>query len=238
MSTSATRSLIAVALVALAGCGGGAADYTPDTIQSAFVAPADLGGGKDLVSFEDDGSAGHIVYTPEDSVPTCPYAQRADDAPAGTIAAVQLQGGNATGRFIVGPVNATPEAPPVVTQGAVVFESAQLADAGMKKVNASAAKCPGSFTVLGGPPQIVGSYTVNSRPLELDGWKGFTQQLAHTSPPEINADTYDDLVTVVLHKGNAILYAGFAQVKNAGERANSGERAEQIMKQALGRLAS
>ena len=98
----------------------------------------------------------------------------------------------------------------------MVFESAQLADAGMKEVNAAAAKCPGTFTILGGPPQIVGSYTVNSRPLELDGWKGFSQQLAHTAPPDLNPDTYDDLVTVVLHKGNAIIYAGFAQIKKTG----------------------
>ena len=43
-------------------------------------------------------------------------------------------------------------------------------------------------------------------------------------------------MTVVLHKGNAILYAGFAQIKNTGERADSGEKAEQVMKQALARL--
>lgn len=237
MSTSATRTLIALIAAVLAGCGGGSAGYTKDSVKAGFVKPADLGPG-DMVAFEDDGSAGHIVYTPEDSVPTCPYAQRADDAPAGTTAAVQLQGGNATGRFIVGPGNPRPEAPPVVTQGAVVFQSAQLADAGMKRVNAAAADCPGTFTILGGPPQIVGSYTVNSRPLELDGWKGFSQQLAHTSPPEINEDTYDDLVTVVLHKGNAIIYAGFAQIKRSGERADSGEKAEQIMQRALARLDS
>ena len=43
-------------------------------------------------------------------------------------------------------------------------------------------------------------------------------------------------MTVVLHKGNAILYAGFAQIKNTGERADSGAKAEQVMKQALARL--
>jgi len=240
MSTSASRSLVAViaaAATALAGCGSGSGGYTKESIKAGFVKAADLGG-KDVVAFEDDGSAGHIVYTPEDSVPTCPYAQRADDAPAETEAAVQLQGGNATGRFIVGPVNPRPEAPPVVTQGAVVFENDQLADAGMKTVNAAVAKCPGTFTIFGGPPQIVGSYTVNSRPLEFDGWKGFSQQLAHTAPPEVNPDTYDDLVTIVLHKGNAIVYAGFAQVKKTGERADSGEKAQGIMEQALARLDS
>jgi len=169
-------------------------------------------------------------------VPTCPYVQRADDAPADSTAAVELQGGNATGRFIVGPSPPTDNSPPVVTQGAVVFHNAQLADAGMKKVNAAAAKCPAKWTILGGPPQIIGTYTVTSRPIELHGWKGFSQQLAHLPPKDFNLDTYDDLVTVVLHKGNAILYAGFAQIKKTGERADSGEKAEQVMKQSLARL--
>jgi hypothetical protein len=54
-------------------------------------------------------------------------------------AAVQLQGGNATGRWIVGPNNPRRDAPPVVTQGAVVFQTDQLADAGMKQVDAAIA---------------------------------------------------------------------------------------------------
>jgi hypothetical protein len=236
-TASSTLAAIVAATVALTGCGGGgsgSSGYTKSSIRTGFVKPADIG--KGAIEFEDDGVAGHIIYTPEDSVPTCPYAQRADDAPRGTTAAVQLQGGNSTGRWIVGLSNPQPGAPPVVTQGAVVFQTAQLADAGMKKVNAAAAKCPGTFEILGGPPQIVGSYTANSRPIDLHGWKGFSQQLAHTSPQDVNPDTYDDLVTVVLHKGNAILYAGFAQIKNTGERANSGEKAEQVMKQSLARL--
>jgi hypothetical protein len=233
---SSTIAAIAAATIALAGCGGdGSARFTQRSIKTGFVKPADLGG-KGIIAFEDDGVAGHIIYTPEDSVPTCPYVQRADDAPRESTAAVELQGGNATGRFIVGPNNPRREAPPVVTQGAVVFHNAQLADAGMKKVNAAAAKCPAKWTILGGPPQILGFYTVTSRPIELHGWKGFSQQLAHTSPKDINPDTYDDLVTVVLHKDNAILYAGFAQIKNTGERADSGEKAEQVMKQSLARL--
>jgi hypothetical protein len=190
-----------------------------------------------VIAFEDTGVAGHIIYTPEDSVPTCPYVQRADDAPVDAMTpAVELQGGNSTGRFIVGPQNPRRGSPPVVTQGAVVFKSSQLADAGMKKVDATASKCPRSWTISGGPPQIIGSYTVNTRPLTVNGWTGFSQQLAHSFPRDVNPDTYDDLVTVVLHKGNAILYAGFAQIKNTGERADSGEKAEQVMKQALQRL--
>jgi hypothetical protein len=236
MGTKASLAAIVAAALALAGCGGSdSSGFTQRSIKTGFVKPADLGG-KGIIEFEDNGVAGHIIYTPEDSVPTCPYVQRADDAPRGTLASVELQGGNSTGRFIVGPNQVKREAPPVVTQGAVVFHTAQLADAGMKKVNAAAAKCPGKWNILGGPPQIIGSYTVTSRPIELHGWKGFSQQLAHLSPKDINPDTYDDLVTVVLHKGNAILYAGFAQIKDTGERADSGEKAEQVMKRSLARL--
>ncbi|WP_157592725.1 hypothetical protein [Solirubrobacter soli] len=237
MGKKASSTLAAVVVIAIAGCGGGgdSSKFTQSSIRTGFVKPADLGG-SGIIEFQDDGVAGHIIYTPEDSVPTCPYAQRADDAPQGTTAAVQLQGGNSTGRWIVGPNQPKRGAPPVVTQGAVVFQSAQLADAGMKQVNAAAAKCPGTFSILGGPPQILGTYTVTSRPLELNGWKGFSQQLAHNSPADVNPDTYDDLVTVVLHKDNAILYAGFAQIKNSGERADSGAKAEQVMKKSLSRL--
>ncbi len=244
MGTSASRTAAAIVAAAfvLTGCGGGSGDgsssgYTQRSIKSGFVKPADLGK-SGVIAFEDTGVAGHIIYTPEDSVPTCPYVQRADDAPEDAMTpAVELQGGNSTGRFIVGPQNPRDGSPPVVTQGAVVFHTPQLADAGMKKVNEAAAKCPRSWTISGGPPQIIGSYTVNSRPLELHGWKGFTQQLAHTSPRDVNPDTYDDLVTVVLQKDNAILYAGFAQIKKTGERADSGAKAEQVMNQALKRLS-
>jgi len=124
----------------------------------------------------------------------------------------------------------------VVTQGAVVFKSTALAAAGMKKVTTAAAKCPNAFSVFGGPPQIVGHYTVNSRPIALEGWQRFTQQLAHTSPPDWHAEFYDDLDTVVVRKGNAILYAGFATVKKLGRRADSAVKAQKTMKRTLSRL--
>ena len=111
MGTSASRSLAAIvaATLVLAGCGGGSGEARRATrrrsIKSGFVKPADLGG-KGMIAFEDTGVAGHIIYTPEDSVPTCPYVQRADDAPVDAMTpAVELQGGNSTGRFIVGPQN-------------------------------------------------------------------------------------------------------------------------------------
>jgi hypothetical protein len=64
-------SAIVAATVALTGCGGASRDsqvFTQRSIKGGFVKPADLG--KDTIEFEDDGVAGHIIYTPEDSVPT------------------------------------------------------------------------------------------------------------------------------------------------------------------------
>jgi hypothetical protein len=227
--------------VALAACGGSseppaASSYTPQSIRAGFVKPADVG--QNAFQIEDTEHSNHIIYTPTDSVPTCPYVQRADDVKAGVQAALELDGGDSTGRFIVGPRDPLHHPLPVVTQGAVVFKSAALADAGMKKVDAAAARCPNTFTILGGPPEIIGSYTVNQRPLQVAGWTGFSQQLAHTSPPAVDPETYDDLATIVLRKGNAILYAGFATIKQVGQRADSAATAQKVMQQTLTRLAS
>ena len=38
-------------------------------------------------------------------------------------------------------------------------------------------------------------------------------------------------------KANAILYAGFAQIKRVGQRADSGAKAEEVMKRSLARLS-
>jgi hypothetical protein len=230
---------VLAACLALAACGGGSgagggATYTVRSIKRGFVTKADLG--KGLLAFQDTEHSNHIIYTPTDSVPTCPYVQRADTVTNGTQPAVELDGGNPTGRFIVGPPNPDRSPIPVVTQGAVVFKSPALAAAGMKKVTTAAARCPGAFSILGGPPQIVGHYTVNSRPIEVAGWQGFTQQLAHTSPPDWHAEFYDDLDTVVVRKGNAILYAGFATVKKLGQRADSAAKAKETMERTLSRL--
>jgi hypothetical protein len=233
----ARGALLTVVIAAVVGgCGGGSDSprYTERSIQRGFVTAADIGQG--AISFRDPEHGTHIIYTPPDSVPTCPYVQRADDVKGPVDAAVELDGGNSTGRFIVGPRNPERSPLPVVTQGAVVFKTDALGVAGMKKVTTAAAKCPTAFTILGGPPIVVGRYTVNSRPFEMAGWKGFTQQLAHTSPRDINPDTYDDLVTVVVQKSNAILYAGFAQIKRIGQRADSGSKAEAVMKDTLKRV--
>ena len=72
---------------------------------------------------------------------------------------------------------------------------------------------------------------------EVDGWKGYSQQLAHTVPGDVNPETYDDLVTVVVQKANAIVYAGFEQTKKIGERADSGAKAQERVRRALDRLS-
>jgi hypothetical protein len=230
----------AIAVVAaLAGCGASSEKnskprYAVESIRSGFVKPADVGAG--AVEFEDEGHGSHVNYTPEGTVPTCPYVQRADDTKGVVEAAVELPGGNPTGRFIVAPSDPRSNPLPIVTQGALVFATDTLAVNAMKRVTAAAGKCPNTFTILGGPPVIIGSYTVNARPFEVDGWKGYSQQLAHTAPGDINPETYDDLVTVVVQKANAIVYAGFEQTKKVGERADSGAKAQETMKRALDRL--
>jgi hypothetical protein len=236
MNPRRAASLLAACL-ALAACGSGSGakpQYTVHSILRGFVTKADLG--RNLVAFQDTEHSNHIIYTPTDSIPTCPYVQRADTVTNGTQPAIELNGANPSGRFIVGPPNPDRSPIPVVTQGALVFKSTALATAGMKRVTAAASKCPGAFSVNGGPPQIVGDYTVHSRSIEIAGWQGFTQQLAHTSPADWHAEFYDDLDTVVVRKGNAILYAGFATVKKLGQRADSAANAQKTLQRTLSRL--
>ncbi|WP_433412763.1 hypothetical protein ACQP1V_26665 [Microtetraspora malaysiensis] len=229
-----------LALGVLTGCSGGAPQastkppYTLDSIRSGLVSPGDLGEG--ATEFKDNGHASHVVYTPPNSIPTCPYVQRSEDVEVDVRPAVEPVGGMPTGRFIVGPQLAGTSSLPVVTQGAAVFTSSSLADNTMDTVVAESAKCPETFGVLGGPPTVVGDYKVGSRQIEMEGWKGFAQHLVHTSPPEVNPDTYDDLVTVVVHKANAIIYVGYAQIKAVGQRADSDEKVKALMKTTLARL--
>ena len=232
----ALAATVAVA-AALAGCGDNkdtAAKYTKESIKAGLVKPADIG--KGAFAIDDVGHASHVIYTPPESVPTCPYVQRSDDAEGLVEAAVVLDAGTPIRRSIVSPPNPERDPMPVVEQGAVVFANDALATTGMKRVQGAADKCPPKFSILGGPPVIVGSYTVNTRPIEIDGWKGFAQQLAHTSPPEMDPESYDDLMTIVVQKANAIVYAGFAQVKKVGQPADSSVKAEETMRRTLARL--
>lgn len=228
------------AAMVLAGCGSDSGKYlthppyTVKSIQYGFATTKDVG--KGAIRVDDSGHGSHVIYTPPDSVPTCSYVQRADDTTVQVQPAVELVGGNSTGRFIVGPPNPDRSSLPVVTQGAVVFTNDALADAGMKTVMAEAAKCPDSFSILGGPPIIVGSYKVNGRAFKSKGWTGLAQQLAHTSPPDLGTQTYDDLATVVAHKANAVVYLQLAQIHKVGQRADSNEKLDKLIKTTLDRL--
>jgi hypothetical protein len=238
LAVAAAAAVLASAT--LAGCGAHSGKelthppYTVNSIHLGFATIKDIG--KGAIQVEDSEHGSHVIYTPPNSVPTCPYVQRADDTTVEVQPAVELVGGNPTGRFIVGPSNPEKSTLPVVTQGAVVFTTDALADQGMETVTAESAKCPDSFTILGGPPIIVGGYKVNRRTFKTAGWTGFAQQLAHTSPPDLNTGTYDDLVTIVAHKANAVIYFGYAQIHKIGQRADSGVKAEKLTKAILGRL--
>ena len=234
-----TAALAGAVLGGLAGCHSAparkASSYTVQSVRAGFITTGDLGAG--TIQVDDSGHGGaHIIYTPPDSVPTCPYVQRADNVSGNVPPAVELPGSNSTGRFVVGPRDpaATPLA--TVTQGALVFTTSALADKGMDQVNAQTAKCPSAFTILGGPPVIVGDYKINNRPFELSGWRGFAQQLVHTFPAGVDPDTYDDLVTVVVHRANAILYVGYEQTKKVGERADSATKVRTALERTLNRL--
>ncbi|SIR97227.1 hypothetical protein [Micromonospora avicenniae] len=229
-----------LALGVLAGCSSeGPAPvtkppYTVDSVRSGLVSPEDLGDG--AIEIEDEGHSSHVIYTPPNSIPTCPYVQRSENVEVAVEPAIEPVGGNPTGRTIVAPQKVGPSSLPVVTQGAVVFQSSSLVDDTMNAVVAEANKCPATFSVLGGPPTVVGEYKVGSRPIEINGWKGFAQHLVHTSPPEVNPETYDDLVTVVVRKANAIIYVGYTQIKSVGKRADSDEKVKALMKTTLARL--
>ncbi|MER7444630.1 hypothetical protein [Micromonospora avicenniae] len=237
-STAIAAGLLALGV--LAGCSSeGPAPvtkppYTVDSVRSGLVSPEDLGEG--AIEIEDEGHSSHVIYTPPNSIPTCPYVQRSEDVEVAVEPAIEPVGGNPTGRTIVAPQKVGPSSLPVVTQGAVVFQSSSLVDDTMNAVVAEANKCPATFSVLGGPPTVVGEYKVGSRPIEINGWKGFAQHLVHTSPPEVNPDTYDDLVTVVVRKANAIIYVGYTQIKSVGKRADSDEKVKALMKTTLARL--
>jgi hypothetical protein len=135
----------------------------------------------------------------------------------------------------------TPKSPddlrtPSVTQGALVFGTSTIAGDGMDAATAAMAKCPRSYEVRGGPSPILGTYSVSIRPLETGGWKGVTQQIAHTYPPAQDNVYYEDLTHVVVQRANVILYLDVTHQKIIGERADSAATADAVLKTVLKRL--
>lgn len=236
--------LSVIAMTALAaGCSGDEKEaskpltqppYTVTSIQSGFVRAGDLG--PKAVEYADDGHPSHVVYTPADSIPTCPYVQRSETVSVKVEPAIQLAGGNTTNRHFVESRDPSVSTQPVITQGGLVFESDPLAQQGMKQVKAEAAKCPANFDVLGGPPVIVGEYRISQRAVDVAGWSGFVQRLAHTPPTDMPSDAYDDLATAVLRKSNSIIYISYQQTQKVGDQASSESRLRAMLDQTLPRL--
>ena len=69
---------------------------------------------------------------------------------------------------------------PKITQAAFVFGTDRGRAAGDGEGAGGDGEVPANYVVRGGPPQILGTYALNARPLEIDGWKGIAQQLAHS----------------------------------------------------------
>ncbi|WP_066948119.1 hypothetical protein [Microtetraspora fusca] len=231
---------LAAVCAALTGCSGTAdatatkPHYTADEVKAAYYTAKDAGeGARDY--WYDRNFHSHTNYVPPSAIQTCPYVQRSDAANAPSNV-VQPVGGEPVGQFAVEPARSTDSRVPYVTQNALVFGSGAIADGAMDEVGSGLAKCPGSYAVNGGPPVILGTYSVTSRPLEVFGWKGYVQQLAHTFPPGMDDVYYEDIAIVVLHRANLILYLDLTQTKIVGDRADSADKARGAVEKVLRRL--
>lgn len=241
-SSRATAVLALAAVCAgVTGCsssGGATASkpsYTADDVKAAYYTAKDAGQGARDYWYDRDFHS-HTNYVPPSAVQTCPYVQRSD-TPNAPSNVVQPVGGQPVGQFAVEPARATDSRVPYVTQNALVFASTAIADNAMDEVGSGLASCPGSYEVEGGPPVILGAYRVTSRPLEVFGWKGYVQQLAHTYPPGQDDVYYEDIAIVVLHRANLILYLDLTQKKIVGDRADAAEKATGAMEKVLRRLS-
>jgi hypothetical protein len=229
------RLLAALALalgVAAAGCGSGGetkARYTDADIRAAYFRAADA----DFQAqqyWADPDFHSMANYVPLGGVEACPLAQRA----TGVKNAVEPTAGDPVQQFVVAPLRDDDGLTPTVVQGALVFPTDAIADNGMRQVAAAVDRCPRSYDVRGGPSPILGTYSVSVRPLEVSGWKGIAQQVAHT----YQADDvyYEDMGHVILHRANVILYLDVDHKKVIGDRADSVDRVEEVAKIMLKRL--
>ncbi len=228
---------VLVLLAVLAGCGGsdGKSSYSSDDIEAAYYKASDEGAG--AKAFEqywvDDEYHSHANFVPRGGLETCPLMQRAN-APVRVENMIEPKAAEPVGEFVVGPARATDLRTPNITQGALVFGTANVADNGMKAVGDAMSKCPPTYEVRGGPAPILGTYNVSSRPLEADGWKGVAQQIAHTHPQD---DVYyEDMGRVVVQRANVILYLDVTHRKVIGERSDSPAKAEAVLRTVLKRL--
>jgi hypothetical protein len=233
------RALAAVLLAsaAVAGCGSDGASkarYSPADVKAAYYKARD-GGPAMQGYFVDEDFHSHQNYVPFGALEVCPLTQRAN-APTTVEHVIEPSAAQPVQQFVVAPKSPDDIRTPIVTQGALVFGTSTIAASGMEKARAAVAKCPASYEVRGGPSPILGTYSVSSRPLETEGWKGVAQQIAHTYPPGQDDVYYEDLTHVIVHRANVILYLDVAHQKIIGERSDSAAKAEAVLKTVLTRL--
>jgi len=232
------RPLVLVAALLASGCGtssgtsGATAKYSIAEVKASYYRAADSRAA-DHDFWVDRDYHSHTNYVPLGGIEACPLSQRANKA-YGTPGTVEPKAGEPTGLFVVEAVDPDDYRTPKITQGALVFATDAVADAGMEKVAAAMAKCPPSYTIRGGPPPILGEYTLSSRPFEHDGWKGVAQQLAHTFPQD---DVYyEDMAHLVIHRDNVIFYLDLVQQHVIGDRSDAVAKDEAVAKTILKRL--
>ena len=227
------RGAALVLCLALAACGGSAKPYTVAGVKSAYFKARD-GGPAMQGYYQDPDDHSHTNYVPFGGLEVCPLAQRANyDAP--TVAnAIEPKAAEPVQQFVVAPKAPEDTRTPTITQGALVFGTSSIAKQGMNAVNSGMEKCPTTYEVRGGPSPILGTYGASSRPVEIAGWKGMVQQIAHTFPQD--QVYYEDLAHVVVGRGNVILYVDVTHEKIIGERADATATAERVLKTVLKRL--
>src|SRR4051812_3167205 len=226
--------LALLAGLALAACGGGGSSgYTVSDVKAAYFKARD-GGPAMEGYFQDPDDHAHSNYVPFGGLEVCPLAQRASyTAPSLVANAIEPTAAEPVQQFVVAP-KASDLRMPTITQGALVFGTSAIAESGMNAVGSGMEKCPTSYEVRGGPSPILGTYGASSRPLEIAGWKGMIQQIAHRYPQD--QVYYEDLAHVVVGRGNVILYVDVTHQKIIGERADATATAERVLKTVLKRL--
>jgi hypothetical protein len=231
-------ALVCALVLALAGCGSdGKSAYTGADIKAAYFKVSDESAtARPLIEdhWADPDDHQHTNYVPREAIETCPQAQRADANAALDGNSVTPDAGDPVDQFVVGPKRPDDTRTPQITQGALVFGTSAIADAGIKTVAAAMAKCPASYEVRGGPSPILGTYDVSTREIESGGWKGYVQQIAHTNPAD---DVYfEDAAHVVVQRANVILYLDVTHSKIIGERSDASTKAESVLHTVLTRL--
>jgi len=175
----------------------------------------------------------HANFVPLGTVEVCPLTQRGDVTP-GTPHVVRPVAGQQTGLYVVEPRDPGDHQTPKITQTGFVFPTGGVAQTGMAKVLDGMKKCPASYVVRGGPPQVLGTYDLTTRPVEIDGWTGIAQQLAHS----YQADDvfYEDVGHVVVSRSNVILDVLLSHEHVVGDRSDAVGLAEDATRSVIQRL--